>query len=455
MAVGSLSFIGLGSGGALSYDIIDKLREVDEKAVLNPLERQISESRNKELVFQDIMSKLNELKSSLFDIAGPTLYTTRKVTVEGADLTATVSDGATVQQADIKVKQLALADIKQTKGFDSEDAEVTDTDTDMTITINGQDTTFTVTAGTTLKELKTQIEEAMDGKVNVTLLNTGTDSNPYRLILKSAQTGADQAMSFSFSDDNDFLDLTADSAKLQDAQDALITVDGAEVYRPTNTIDDVLQGVTLNLKSANDTDNLVTVSQDNEKIADKIEAFVNLYNTLMSKFDNTTKYDPDTKETGVFQGDSTISALQQRISTIVLDRTADGGALNALGIDVDRYGKMSFDRAAFLDALQKDPESVEKTFAGDSDNPGILAQLKNYLDTTTAYGGMLSQYDDYLKNNITELEKQKEKAVERLDNKYDIMAKQFMAYDAMIAKMNASFSSLAAIIDAQAAAAKK
>ena len=454
MALGSTSFIGLGSGGALSYDIIDKLREVDEKAIIAPLEKKIENGQNREQVFQDIMSKLRSLQDSLFDIAGPTLYKSRKIDVTGDDISATVLDGAPVQDLNVIVKQLATADIKQTKGFASEDAVVTDTDTDMTITIDGADTTFTVTAGTTLKELKNQILSEMDGKVNVTLLNTGSGTDPYRLILKSADTGTDQAMSFSFGG-NDFLDLTAAEATLQDAQDAIVNIDGIDVTRSHNTITDAIPGVTLTLNQVSTSTNRISVSQDNDAVADKVQAFVEQYNEIMTKLGNVTKYDPDTEETGVFQGDSTIGSLKRQISTIVMEIAPNGKALNEFGIDVDRYGEMSFDRTTFIDALQNDPDLIQETFAGTTDEPGVLAHLKNYLDDSTKYGGLLRKYDEYLKNNVSKLEEQKEKAIERLDNKYEIMAKQFMAYDAIIAKMNASFNTLATMIDAQAAAAKK
>ncbi|WP_201352344.1 flagellar filament capping protein FliD [Hydrogenimonas urashimensis] len=455
MALGTTSFIGLGSGGALSYDIIDKLREVDEKAIIEPLDKKIESGQNKEQVFQDILSKLHDLQNTLFDIAGPTLYGSRKIDITGSDIEATVTDGAPVQDVNIMVKQLATADIKQTKGFASEDSVVTDTDTDMTISIDGEDTTFTVSAGTTLKELKAQIAGEMDGKLTVTLLNTGAGDTPYELILKTRETGSANAMAFSFGGGNDFLDLTSSNASLQDAQDAIVNIDGVDVTRSGNSITDAISGVTFTLNQVSTATNRISVTQDNDAVADKVQDFVDKYNEIMTNLKNVTKYDADSEEAGVFQGDSTVGALKRQISTIVMEIAPNGKALNEFGIDVDRYGKMSFDRSTFIDALQKDPDTIQETFAGTTDDAGVMAHLKNYLDDVTKYGGLLSKYDEFLKNGISELEERKEKAIERLDNKYEIMAKQFMAYDAMIAKMNASFNNLATMIEAQAAAAKK
>ncbi len=457
MALGSMSYIGLGSGGVLSYDILDKLKAADEKAIISPLEKKIEAAQNKEKVFQNIISKLNDLNGSLFDIAGPTIYNSRKIDVVGNDVDATVLNGAPTQSVNVKVKQLATADINKTKGFAGADSVVTDKDVDMTITIDGQDTTFTVAAGTTLSDLKSQIASEMDGKVSVTLLNTGTGDTPYELILKSAQTGENQQLSFSYDDhdsntsDDDFLNIT----NLQKAQDAIVTVDNVDVQRSSNVISDAIPGVTLTLKNVSTSDNKITITQDNEAIADKVQNFVDKYNDVMGYLAEATKYNPDNKEAGVFQGDSTITTVQRQLSTIVMEIAPNGKALNEFGIDVDRYGKMSFDRSKFISALETEPDVVKETFAGTTATPGVLADLKNFLDNATSPMGIVGHYDEYLRNNITSLEEQKKKAMENLDMKYEIMAKQFMAYDTIIAKMNNSFSALASIIDAQAAAAKK
>jgi len=441
--MGALSTLGLGSG-VLNYDIIDKLKAVDQDAIIAPLDKKIEDGQNKELVFQDIVNML-------FELAGPVLYGARSIDVTGSDVSATVLDGAAVQEVDVQVKQLAKADIKQTKGFASTDTVVTDTDTDMTITIDGVDTTFTVTAGTTLTELKDQISNAMGGQVNVSLLNTGDSTDPYRLILKTTETGANQAMSFSFSNSNDFLDLTAASASLQDAQDAIINVDGVDITRSSNTINDAISGVTLTLNSVSTSTNHLSITQDNEGIADKVQAFVDQYNELTTKLSNITKYDPETKETGVFQGDSTIEDIKRKLTTIISEIAPNGEILANFGIDVDKDGVMSFDRYKFINTLETDTEKIKATFAGDPTAPGIFADLKSYLEDATKFGGTLSKYDEYLKDNIKNLEDQKTKALDRIDSKYEIMAKQFMAYDAMIAKMNASFNTLSMMIDVQIA----
>ncbi|MCF6200747.1 MAG: flagellar filament capping protein FliD [Hydrogenimonas sp.] len=453
---GSLSTLGLGSSGALNYDIIDKLRQVDEDAQIKPLDSQLEDMQNKQTELAKITTMTASLKSSLFELSDSVLFAKRSVEVTGSDIEAFVEDGTKAQQIDISVKSLAREDIKQTKGFAADTSVVTTVDTDMAIDIGGESTTFTVAAGTTLAELKDLINEQMGGSVEATILNTG-GTDPYRLVLKSTQTGADQAMSFSFDDgdpntaNDDFLDLTLASANVQDAADALFTYNGIDITRSSNTIDDLVVGMTLTLKGESGAANRIDITQDNEAIADKVEEFVNQYNELMSELSAVTKYDPESKTAGIFQGDSTIVSLKLTISQLSMGLAPNGHGLADFGIEVNRDGVMSLDRDRLISSIENDQELVSNTFAGTDSEPGIFASLKDYLSTAaTDSDSMLSGLDESLREREKALELRRERTLASLDNKYEIMAQKFAAYDAMIGKLNASFQSLQSMIDAQA-----
>ncbi len=457
---GALSSLGLGSSGALNYDIIDKLRQVDEDAQIKPIDSQIEDVKNRQVELDKITTMTASLKSTLFDLSDPVLFAKRTVDVSGSDVEVSVEDGTKAQDIDITVKNLAKADIKQTKGFVSDTSVVTNVDTDMTINMNGQAVTFTVTAGTTLKGLKDLINEKMGGSVEATILNTG-GTDPYRLILKSSETGAAQAMSFSFDDgdaattNDDFLDLTLPAASVQDARDALFTYNGIDIVRSSNTIDDLVVGMTLTLKNESTTPNRISIKQDNEGIADRVEEFVTQYNDLMSNLAEVTKYDAENKSAGIFQGESTIVSLKLNLSQMALGTAPNGKGLADYGIEVTRDGVMSFDRSKLISALESDTQTVSDTFAGDESNPGIFASLKTYLsDAATNSDSLLSNLDTSLKEREKSLEDRRARTLASIDTKYEVMAKKFAAYDALIGKLNASFQSLQSMIDAQYAASK-
>lgn len=457
---GALSSLGLGSSGALSYDIIDKLRKVDEDAQIKPLDSQIEDMKKRGAELNKIITMTASMKSSLFDLSDSVLFAKRTVDVNGSDVEVSVEDGTKAQDMEVTVKNLARADIKQTKGFASDTSVVTTVDTDMTINMNGQAVTFTVTAGTTLKGLKDLINEKMGGKVDATILNTG-GTDPFKLVLKTTETGADQAMSFSFDDGNaattndDFLDLTLPAANVQDARDALFTFNGIDIVRSSNTVSDLVVGMTLTLKNEGTTPNRISIKQDNEGIADRVEEFVTQYNDLMSELGAVTKYDAENKSAGIFQGESTIVSLKLSLSQMALGTAPNGKGLADYGIEVTRDGVMSFDRSKLISALESDTQTVSDTFAGDENSPGIFASLKNYLsDAATKKDSLLSNLDTSLKEREKSLEERRARALASIDTKYEVMAKRFASYDALIGKLNASFQSLQSMIDAQYAASK-
>ncbi len=457
---GALSSLGLGSNGALNYDIIDKLRKVDEENQIKPIDNQIADIQKREEELAKITTMAATMKSSLFELSDSVLFAKRTVDVTGSDIEVSVEDGAAAQEIDVTVKNLAKAAIDQTKGFASKESVVTTVDTDMTISIGGKDATFTVTAGTTLEALKEQIAEEMNGKVDVTLLNTGGDE-PYRLILKSSETGADQAMSFSFDDhdantaDDDFLALTAPEASVQDAADALLTFSGVDILRSSNTIDDLLVGVTFTLKNESTSTNHISIKRDDEAITAKVQDFVDQYNGLMGELTAATKYDPETKKAGILQGESEVVSLKLSVARLALGTASNGKGLADYGIDITRDGVMSFDSSKLQEALQNDVDEVSQTFAGTEEKPGVFLQLKNYLsDAATDRDSILSNLDERFKAREKSLETRKERALQTIETRYAVMAKRFAAYDALIGKLNASFESLQSMIDAQANANK-
>ena len=145
------------------------------------------------------------------------------------------------------------------------------------------------------------INDKTEGKINASIINVG-GANPYRLVIKSAQTGESNAINFSSTSvsalrnlglDNDSLSTN----KLQTASDASFTYNGVAVTRSTNTISDLSSGltITLNEKQASGVVTNISVKQNLDDIKSSLTSFVTKYNELMSNLQAATKYDNDTK----------------------------------------------------------------------------------------------------------------------------------------------------------------
>ena len=180
-----------------------------------------------------------------------------------------------------------------------------------TITLSGTDTSgaavntsFSVYDGAAYKsvdDLLAEIESAFgdvtasitaDGKLRVVDNEIGdTDLS----VVLTPSSG-----SLSFDQDNDLGAVeTLRKRELQAGADAEITVDGVTVNPTSNTVDDVIEGVTLNLKEA-DAGTTVTlnVGRDDEALIEKIQGFVDAYNEVMDSISAQTSYDEDTGTTG-------------------------------------------------------------------------------------------------------------------------------------------------------------
>lgn len=452
---GALSSLGLGSG-VLNYDVIEKLKKADENIIIKPVTDQYKMTIQKEKDLSHITMATSALKTAILDLANGTFYAKRSADVIGDHVRVDVSDGVKPQDISIKVNQLAQRDVWESKGFSSEDASVTDRDITMTIQIDTKSYDIDVKAGTTLEELQGEINEITEGNVTASLLDTGGD-NPMHLILKSRDTGAAQAISVSYddgdsnTDDDDFLSLD----NVQSAQDAEFEYNGITVTRDTNTVKDLIPGITFELlKSDADAVDTVKITQDVEGIADTMQHFVDTYNKWISVINDATKFDPEKGTAGIFQGNATMRELRSDVTRALFAAAPNGKGLASFGISVNKEGMLSFDRNTFIEALKNEGETLEKTFS-DKKN-GIFVHLNETLaKATDPLHGTLTLMDNQFKDEEKRLKEEQETNKKRIDTKYEIMAQRFALYDEMISKMNNNFMALQSMIDAQLAAAKK
>lgn len=113
----------------------------------------------------------------------------------------------------------------------------------------------------------------------------------------------------------------ADFTETQSAQDARIKVDGYPtgssewITRSTNTITDVIDGVTLHLQDTGTVQ--VTMTRNTESLVQKLQAFVEAFNKVVSYIRDNTKYDASTKTAGILMADSTVTGMSSSLQSAV------------------------------------------------------------------------------------------------------------------------------------------
>lgn len=440
-----INSLGIGSG-VLTADVIDQLRAADESTLLNPLDGRIVANKTKSASLVSVETLLNALKSSVSDLNESTAYTSRTVDISGSGITVTADDGVPEQSFTLSTTTLAKKEILEssvaaifTSGADKVSQDATSGTYD--ITINGTTHQIAYDDTTTLDQLVSKINT--EAGADVTASTVQVANGDFRLILTSTKTGVDQAIT------------TADSGGLgtglagtgittmtnvQAADDATFVYNGITVTRASNEITDLISGVKINLLEEGQSSQ-VTIAQDKEALTAKMQNFVDSYNNVITQV-NTLINAGEGATDGVFSGDNFIKSISRELAGTVTARTQDNTSLVDFGITFDKTGTMLFKSTDFLAKLESDPEGTELTLRGDVTTDGLFDTIEEKVRSYVSYGGLLDNYESGLDSKLDSLEKQRERVTKMLDSRYEIMAKQFAAYDAAISRINANFGAL-------------
>lgn len=223
-----------------------------------------------------------------------------------------------------------------------------------------------------LQGIRDAINAAKIG-VTATLINDGGDT-PYRLALASDNKGVSNSMKVTVSGDAAIGSLLAhDPAGTQNlsetltAQNANLKVNGVAISKPSNSISDVVQGVTLTLNKVTTSPATLTVARDTSSISNAIGSFVKAYNEMASTLKNLSAYDAATQKGAILQGDSTVRALQTQlrgiIGSAVTGVPGDLKTLSSIGVSFQLDGSLAVDQAKLGNAMSNHFDEIASLFA--------------------------------------------------------------------------------------------
>ena len=224
----------------------------------------------------------------------------------------------------------------------------------------GDGTTQTVTtdATTTLKQLQEKID-ALGVAVDAAVVQSGATS--HRLVLTAKSTGAAGAFTVTGTPPGLNNAQTSVMSQGQDAQLTLGTGAGAMVVtRASNTVSDLISGITLDLKSTGTT--TVATSRDTPATKKAITDLVDALKSVFATIKDLTKYDATTKKSGPLQGNAQAyrlaADLRQGVTTYM--NGLSGGLTNAgdIGVTFNSKGELQFDEAKLDSALATNYDGV-------------------------------------------------------------------------------------------------
>ncbi len=238
------------------------------------------------------------------------------------------------------------------------------------------------TATSTLADLSAALN-ASGSPVSAALVNTGDGTaTPYRLVLTARSAGTAGALTLDTSGINVLG--AGQLSTVTAATDAQLTIGGSTITRSSNTISDLVPGVTLTL--AHTGTSTVTVGTDPAGTTTKVQALVDAVNNVLSSISTQTAYNSSTKKGGPLSGET----MATRIATSLLDQTLDASGtgttkvLSQLGIETTRDGRLSFNSAKLATAMQNDPDGVASLLSGFSKG------VEDYAKAATSSTGLVT-----------------------------------------------------------------
>ncbi len=237
--------------------------------------------------------------------------------------------------------------------------------------------TKTVTIDSTnnsLQGIRDAINSANIG-VAASIVNDGNATSPYRLVLTPTNSGAANSLKISVSGDAALSNLLAQDvspggtqnlAQTITAQNATFKVDGVAITKSSNTVSDVIPGVTINLlKPASST--TLTVSRNTQTVQNSVQAFVKAYNDVNKNLTTVSAYNTATQQGAILQGDSSVRNIQNQIRNTLNSTIAGLGgnltALNQIGVSFLKDGTLSLDSTKLQSAVDNNFTDIASLFA--------------------------------------------------------------------------------------------
>lgn len=449
----TINFAGLASG-IDTNGLIDATSAAARATRVDPYSKKVSELEETNSALQELSDKFDELKTTLSQfntLAGggvSKLVTSSKESV----VTATASNAATNGSYTVNVTSIAKNATYSFGGTTSTSGSgyLTTTETvangTYTFQIGTGSNTETVNMGsitdTSVTSFVSQFNN-LSSKAEASIVNVGTDTAPsYRVVISSIYEGTEKgAIAATIAEGN----IEQDAAS-----NAVLSISGigATITRATNSISDIIPGVTLSLVAAG-TSAVLKVSEDAATTSSKVSDIVDQFNSIITfiRENNTvSRQETGTSVTNVFGplassrvDDGGLSALKSAFSSTVVSSGSAVRIFADLGITSQRDGTLMFDSVRFNAAVSKEPSSVSLLLRQFADTTSLTGGT---IDLYTRFNGMFDTTMNSNKSQITSLNQQISDAEKAIERQADDMRARFARLESTMGKLQQQQQSL-------------
>jgi flagellar hook-associated protein 2 len=302
----------------------------------------------------------------------------------------------------------------------------------------------------TLEKIRDKINES-DAPVVASII---TDASGSRLAIRSAETGQTQGFRIAVADDDgddtnaaglSQLAYDARSAspmtRAQEAGNAALTVNNIPISSASNTLTDVVDGLSLKLTRTTTAPVDVSVSRDTTAIKKNITDFAEAYNGLVRLVRQQTAYNEETKTAGPLQGDRLAVGLLDRLRSVVGSSTSANATFTRLadiGLTPQRDGTLLVDSSK-LDAAVGRLDDLKEFLSRDSSDDsqdGIARILRTFANAQTSADGPLSNRQQGLRQRIEGIDDRTSALEDRLTLTERRLREQYQRLDTNMSQLS-------------------
>lgn len=434
----SFSISGL-SGSGLDVAALVKGIMDAERIPYKSLEARKEKLGMEQQVFRQINTKLNTLNNALSDLKYSFNLQAFKATSSSEDIQTTASDSAVAGTYNIKVKQAAVNATLTTSGADLLTA-VRNGD----LKLGNGDDQIDFSSDNLRSQLgidsTTDDEQLLKKVVNYINANSAKIGSSVSMI----KDGSSYELHFISKDANAVEVQGLTTAQAKSGKPAEFEINGKSFVRDSNDIKDIIPGVSFtigaNIKANEEV--TLTVSADTDKIADKVQTFVNAYNDLITNVRTSLAKPEDVKKTmNPLQGDSLLKDINARLYD-TFNHITSFGFMEEIGLSIDKgaktgssmTGKITFDKEAFKTALTENPTKATSILTSVSQE---MSDTINRSWTSSVTGVMsikIAGYDADIKRADERLEAM-DRSLQMKEARYK---QQFDSMEIMLASLNST-----------------
>lgn len=453
-----VDLFGLASGNTSSSsqsDILVEAYKQTQQQKIDALDQKRSDLERRSVFYTSLNSRINSLVSTLDKFQADDAesnFIKRSVTSSDASVLSVSADGdAIIGLNTVKVNRLATNDVLITErqnlsdefgitGTKSFTLELNDQSFDVSVDFDGTETVEQALTKITnaVNDIEYEDEDGNDQNITLSASLIKDTNTTGRITFTSKEAGSENQIKIT-SGDNDLMTqlglgaivgggrtqssgagagyLKANATEL----DSNATINGIEVTRSSNSLNDVLPGLSISLlKPQAEEDQAVTLQT--EVGTDKVKDFVQ---PLLDNINNILSY--LSKDKSLLRSESAPNTLYYQLRSLYSEKIEGGEGddpeyLSGIGIKFDNEKLYVDDEETLTDLLKEDPSKVYNLFLGEN---GIVNKLDNMFADMQGSDGLILTKTRSLQDRITQNKEKVASTEERIARQADALRRQY------------------------------